>query len=635
MRKTVLAASLAFLAAILLVNTALFTTPIFEHTDYASNSLQISEAKGFRELLGNYSRWGFHHPGPAVFYVMALGEWLFHDVMRLVPAPLNGQILAIILLNTVLFFATVRIFLSHSPSRAFVPLALAAVAVVGATVNHDLEASVAVGFWMPYVALFPFLFFLTVCASVAAGEIRRLPLLAGAGMLLIHLHVAQCMFVPLLGGAACVSSFRRRGAEPWRRPALAAVGVVCVFLAPIALEIALYEPDNLDKVLAYTRVHGGAQKSLAVALWYFASFLAYLPTPESAKAGLSSLWTWFARPHVALYWLAFAALATLSWRRKTKPLCPFLRLAALACGLASALFLFWGTRIAGELYNFNGYFIYSAQLMLWLVPAALLAQSMPKRAAAAAWAAALALLAIFSPLFRVAYPGIPALPAIAAAVPSMAPGELRLAFPPDEAGNAAGVAVQLVRQGKPFCVEPAWEFAFGRAHACRAVSMTQTLLALAPRECRPPCRMVFQQPGLAVALRPPAWRRLPFEFTAEDGADVKESFHPPENGRRWTQRTGTIRFALAKDFGGSESVRIRVEGSTAPGRPATLLLNGHVAGALDHIWNSAAEFVVKREWLFPGQENRLVFDVPNAGPIHPDYRMLGFRFERLRMDAVE
>lgn len=635
MRKTVLAASVAFLAAVLLVNTALFTAPIFEDSDFALNSLQIREAKAFHELLGNYSRWQFHHPGPAVFYLMAFGEWLFYDATRLVPAPMNAQILTIILFNTILIFATVHVFQPHSPSPAFVPLALAAVALVVATINHDQTASAPVSVWMPHVALFPFLFFLAVCASVATGEIRRLPLLAGAGMLLVHLHVAQCLFVAMLGGAACFSGFRRRGAVPWRPPAIVAAVVACMFLAPILLEIALYEPDNLDHLLAYSRQHPGAQKSLGEAIWYFGSFLVYLPAPDTAKPGVASLWASFARPYVILYWLAFAGLATLLWRRKGKALSPFLRLAAFACAAASALFLFWGTRIAGDLYNFNGYFIYSVQLMLWLVLAAVLAQTLPKHAALATWAAALVLLAACSPRFKIMYSGLPSLPAIAAGIPRLEPGKLRMDFPHAEWSNAAGIAIQLARQGKTFCVAPNWEFAFGRPNVCREESITQTHVMFAPPECRPPCRMVSQQPDLAVALRAPVWCRLPLEFNVEDGADVKENFNTPEQGRRWTRRTGIIRFALAKDFTDRQSIRIRVQASNAPARPARLLLNAHVVGSMDRMWNSAAEFVVGREWFLPGEENRLVFEVPNAGPIHPDYRELGLRFERLRMEAVE
>jgi hypothetical protein len=33
--------------------------------DYAANAMQIHNAKPLKQLYGNYSRWGFHHPGPA------------------------------------------------------------------------------------------------------------------------------------------------------------------------------------------------------------------------------------------------------------------------------------------------------------------------------------------------------------------------------------------------------------------------------------------------------------------------------------------------------------------------------------------------------------------------------------------
>src|SRR5215475_7943793 len=50
-----------------------------EFADFANNALQITNAKHFAEIYGNHSRWGFHHPGPAFWYLYAAGEYLFHD----------------------------------------------------------------------------------------------------------------------------------------------------------------------------------------------------------------------------------------------------------------------------------------------------------------------------------------------------------------------------------------------------------------------------------------------------------------------------------------------------------------------------------------------------------------------------
>src|SRR5262245_55828708 len=57
--------------ALLLVgrNWALFTTPNVEEGDAAANSILVDNAKHFGQLVGNYSRLGFHHPGPGFLYV--------------------------------------------------------------------------------------------------------------------------------------------------------------------------------------------------------------------------------------------------------------------------------------------------------------------------------------------------------------------------------------------------------------------------------------------------------------------------------------------------------------------------------------------------------------------------------------
>ena len=48
-----------------------FETRLYEFADMAANSLEVLQAKKFELYYGNYSRWGFHHPGPALFYLLA------------------------------------------------------------------------------------------------------------------------------------------------------------------------------------------------------------------------------------------------------------------------------------------------------------------------------------------------------------------------------------------------------------------------------------------------------------------------------------------------------------------------------------------------------------------------------------
>src|SRR5580693_5029723 len=92
--------ALIFLAAVLSLNARLFSHSLYEVSDLAVNALQVQNAKHFRELLGNYSRWNFHHPGPAAFYMLAAGESVFYDTLPVVPAPLNAEFLTVLVFNT-------------------------------------------------------------------------------------------------------------------------------------------------------------------------------------------------------------------------------------------------------------------------------------------------------------------------------------------------------------------------------------------------------------------------------------------------------------------------------------------------------------------------------------------------------
>ena len=106
-----------------------FRQPYYEFWDLAANSLAVLRAKHFSELYGSYSRWGFHHPGPVFFYLQALGEWLFFDLLHLTPAPFNAQTLANLCMTATFFVAALHAFsqwLDAPTRRWFIPAALAA-----------------------------------------------------------------------------------------------------------------------------------------------------------------------------------------------------------------------------------------------------------------------------------------------------------------------------------------------------------------------------------------------------------------------------------------------------------------------------------------------------------------------------
>src|SRR6188768_131510 len=105
-QRTWFIAAILFVAVLLNNSELVFNTPFYEADDYAANSLQILKAKQGRETLGHYCRFGFHHPGPAFFYLFGWGEMLFFDAARLVPTPFNGQLIALYLLSAFFLGAT-------------------------------------------------------------------------------------------------------------------------------------------------------------------------------------------------------------------------------------------------------------------------------------------------------------------------------------------------------------------------------------------------------------------------------------------------------------------------------------------------------------------------------------------------
>jgi len=282
------AAALAFILIVLKINHELFTVPINEYADFAANTIQIERAKHFHELLGNYSRWGFHHPGPAFFYIFALGEAVLHDWLRIAPAVMNAQLVTILILNSIFLFITIGIFAKQCQSRLFLPVAVVLSTYFVYVVNHTVPGSAIIAVWMPYVLLFCFLLFATACASVASGNIKHLPILTFTGLMLLHGHVAQPLFVCPLTALALLAVLISRGRQMGlkhfirinRNPLLVSIVLVALFAVPILLDVALNKPNNIHDILVHMSAYHGVQNGWGQSLKYEISFFTFLPNPD-------------------------------------------------------------------------------------------------------------------------------------------------------------------------------------------------------------------------------------------------------------------------------------------------------------------------------------------------------------------
>lgn len=191
-RISILAFYIVTVAFLLLANFSTINAVTNEAGDFAANSVLIQSAKDFSLWVGNYSRVGFNHPGPAILYVLAAGEVVFHDWLHLVDFPFAGQIIAVAFYNA--FWITMAFIGFHRLTQSTL-IALASVSVLSLMLGL-IDYSFFNGIWMPHMYLFPFVVAMMAIARVIDGKTDSLQALAISSGFLINGHVS---FVGVLG----------------------------------------------------------------------------------------------------------------------------------------------------------------------------------------------------------------------------------------------------------------------------------------------------------------------------------------------------------------------------------------------------------------------------------------------------
>jgi hypothetical protein len=236
----------------------------YESGDFAANSLLVQDAKHLRLIYGNYSRIGFNHPGPAILYVLAFGELLFHDWLHIVPSPFAGQIVAGLLYNAawmVLVFAIVRRIAGALQALLFL--------AVFVLVTLCVDSAFVDGLWFPHLYFFPYAAMLVSIAPLAYGRADTLKALAVSSGFLINGHAS---FIPMLGVMLVLmlaanwvvtrkEPSRRILSRGWMnahgRSLLAAVGILILFLVPLMIATVEDYPGPLYDYLHYGRLNKG------------------------------------------------------------------------------------------------------------------------------------------------------------------------------------------------------------------------------------------------------------------------------------------------------------------------------------------------------------------------------------------
>lgn len=234
--------------------------------DFAANSMLVEDAKHLHLLVGNYSRVGFNHPGPAFLYVLAAGELIFFDVTRIVNSALSGQILAIALLSS-FWIASIGTLMCRLQASTFTGIVTTAL-FVGITGYINYQAFL--GPWFPHLYYFPFATFTVAIAALIMGRRDGLILLAISWGFLVNGHVSfvgitAIMLLCALGANTGLYITSRIDNRDWvlsreylstnSRTLLLAVVIAGMFLVPLAVQTIIHFPGPVAQYVAFGRAH--------------------------------------------------------------------------------------------------------------------------------------------------------------------------------------------------------------------------------------------------------------------------------------------------------------------------------------------------------------------------------------------
>jgi hypothetical protein len=341
--RTIAAAAIAAWSVLVLCAYARTASPEFIPTSDVAviESYTMFAAEG-RLFVGPYSRFGWHHPGPALFYLLAP----FHQLAGERSAGLSAGALVINL-------AAIFVITSIVARAAGVSLTLF-VAVLSLTFVWRASEMLS-SQWNPHVLVLPAMAFLVLCGEMAAGRLWRLPLVAVLGSLIVQTHVGLVPVVFAVGAAASAAAVAAAYRDRTDRRTFGRIVnvtawmLLAAWLLPLAEEI-YRTPGNLTELWRFFAGEERSGQTFRLAWRAWADMLSALVLPDF-RVAWGSLFTASGGVWTSLLALAQMLLLPAIAIREYRARQPFRASLAGLLLLASFVALWSVTRIEDELYD--------------------------------------------------------------------------------------------------------------------------------------------------------------------------------------------------------------------------------------------------------------------------------------------
>lgn len=182
--------------------SALFGRPWFPASDWAIEVLRIGDV-GTRHtpLLGAPSRFGWFHPGPLFFWLMA--------PFQAAVGP-NGTLVGTAIANGVAVAGALWVMRRRAGT-----VVMAWTAVVIALLIQGLGVGFLFDPWNPWVGLLPFFWFVTLVWGASEGDAPLIPIAVVVGSYSMQAHVG---YAPLVIGVGLLGVVVRVATWLWHRP---------------------------------------------------------------------------------------------------------------------------------------------------------------------------------------------------------------------------------------------------------------------------------------------------------------------------------------------------------------------------------------------------------------------------------
>jgi hypothetical protein len=248
----VVLAIVAFAFVLFVVTVARRSSQTFPVSDDAIIELSTLNAAQGQQLLGPYSRYAWHHPGPALFYVLA-------PFYRASGSRSTGLAAGALTIN-VAAIAVAFWLLCRSGGAALA----VALAVAGAFYIGRLGAVMASP-WNAHAVILPSAALIIVSAAAAAGSFAAVPAFVVLSSFVLQSHVATLPIVVVCAVVVVVRAIRT--GVPRGVAIASAVLLIAAWAAPV-IEQVTSDGGNVTKMWQFVgSPSGGVAPAIAFEAW--------------------------------------------------------------------------------------------------------------------------------------------------------------------------------------------------------------------------------------------------------------------------------------------------------------------------------------------------------------------------------